>query len=359
MSSYPPPPPPGTPGPSDAPGPYGPGPQDPGPYDAGPYPGQGAGQYPGHDPGQYGAGPYPGRPDPGQYGQYGAGQYGAGQYPGPYPDQYPGQYGPGAPYGQYPGGPVVGSDDPLVPSAFADWTAKVVGVVSRSWQPLLVIQAVAALPGLLLAGVTEGLLSDPASMSQAAVVGVSLGGIVAAVISVVFGLFAQGASVFVAVRDADRRPVRAGEALSFAAGRALPLFGWGLVAALMLMLGFLVFVLPGLYLAIVFGGALTGVVVIERQGIGRAFALVNRRFWPTAGRLLLAVVAAVAYSAIIGLLVGLVADPHTFLSSVLSSVLLLPLSLAAVGIGVVTYAELRHHENPSVGSSALAAQMEG
>ena len=111
--------------------------------------------------------------------------------------------------------------------------------------------------------------------------------------------------------------------------------------------------------AIVFGGALTGVVVIERQGIGRAFALVNRRFWPTAGRLLLAVVAAVAYSAIIGLLVGLVADPHTFVSSVLSSVLLLPLSLAAVGVGVVTYAELRHHENPSVGSSALAAQMEG
>jgi hypothetical protein len=335
MSSHPPSPPPGPQDPSGPQGPYG----SPGQYGSGdPYPGQ------------YGAAPQ----YPGQYGaaqQY-PGQYGAGQYPGygPGAEQYPGQYGPGSPYGQYPGGAPVGTDDPLVPASFAEWFSKIIGVVSRSWQPLVLIQLAAALPGLIIGGLIEGVMApDPAAYSSPEAAGLaagaSVGVLLAVLVSVVFALFAQGASVFVAVRDAVGRPAKAGEALSFAAGRALPLFGWGLLAALMLVVGFLLLVLPGLYLAIVFGAAFTGVVVIERQGIGRTFALVNRRFWPTAGRLVTVGLIALLYNLVVGTL--------------LTSVLALPVSLASVGVAVVTYAELRNHENPAVGSPALAAQMEG
>ena len=361
MSSYPPPP----PGPQDPyPGQHGggqqyPGPQDPGQYGAGqPYPGQYGQQYPGQQspgqqsPGQYGAGQYPG---------YGPG---AQQYPGQYADQYPGQYGPGSPYGQYPGGGQVGADDPLVSRSISEWFSKIVGVVSRSWQPLIVIQLVAALPGLLIGALAQGLMGpDPSTYAtpEAAglAAGASLGVLVAALISIVFALFAQGASVFIAVRDAVGRPAKAGEALSFAAGRALPLFGWGLLAGLMLVIGFLLLVLPGLYLAIVFGAALTGVVVIERQGIGRTFALVNNRFWPTAGRLVLICLIAVVYNFVVTFVVTALAGPGTLVAALLAAVLTLPVSLVSVGVAVVTYAELRNHENPAVGSPALAAQMEG
>jgi len=368
MSSQPPSPPPGPQDPAGSSGPYGSGEQYPGQYGGQQYPGQYGGQqyhgqqYPGQ---QYPGQQYPGQQYPGQYGgQPGAGQYGAGQYPGYGPGApQPGQSGSGAPYGQYPGGGQVAADDPLVPSSFSEWFSKVVGVVSRSWQPLVLIQLVAALPGLVLGGVAQGLAGDPGRLGtpEAAglATGLSIGALLAVLIAVVFGLFAQGASVFVAVRDAVGRPTKAGEALSFAAGRALPLFGWGLLAALMLLVGFLLLVLPGLYLAIVFGAALTGVVVIERQGIGRTFALVNRRFWPTAGRLVVVVLIALVYNVLVGLLTAAVAGTNTFASTLLSAVLTLPVSLASVGVAIVTYAELRHHEDPSVGSPTLAAQMEG
>ena len=349
MSSHPPSPPPGPQDPSGPQGPYG----SPGQYGSGdPYPGQ------------YGAAPQ----HPGQYGaaqQY-PGQYGAGQYPGhgPGAEQYPGQYGPGSPYGQYPGGAPVGTDDPLVPASFAEWFSKIIGVVSRSWQPLVLIQLAAALPGLVIGGLIEGVMApDPAAYrspeAAGLAAGASVGVLLAVLVSVVFALFAQGASVFVAVRDAVGRPAKAGEALSFAAGRALPLFGWGLLAALMLVVGFLLLVLPGLYLAIVFGAAFTGVVVIERQGIGRTFALVNRRFWPTAGRLVTVGLIALVYNLVVTFVVGALAGPGTFVGTLLTSVLALPVSLASVGVAIVTYAELRNHENPAVGSPALAAQMEG
>jgi hypothetical protein len=372
MSSYPPPPPPGPQDPPGSPGPYG----SPGQYGSGdPYPGQyGAGQpYPGQYgqqyPGQYGAAPQGPGQYPGPGGQYPAGQYPGGQYPGygPAAQQYPGQYAdqyPGQSYGQYPGGAPAGADDPLVPRSFSEWFSKIFAVVARSWQPLIVIQLVAALPGLVLGGLAEGLMTpDPTSYSSPGTAGLAAGAtvgvLVAVLISVVFALFAQGASVFVAVRDAVGRPAKAGEALSFAAGRALPLFGWGLLAGLMLVIGFLLLVLPGLYLAIVFGATLTGVVVIERQSIGRTFALVNPRFWPTAGRLIIVGVIAFVYNLVITLLTAALAGAGTFVATVLSAVLTLPISLLSVGVAVVTYAELRNRENPAVGSPALAAQMEG
>jgi hypothetical protein len=278
-----------------------------------------------------------------------------GRYP---PDQY------GAPtYGQYPGpypGPDV-SADPLVPRSLSEWVGKVVGVVSRSWQPLVLIQLAAALPGLLIGGVVSVAVGDPAApVPPTAAVGVGLlAGLVGTlVVAVVFALFAQGASIFVAVRDAVGRPARAGEALSFAAGRAVPLLGWGLLAALLVAVGFILLFLPGLYFVIVFGAALAGVVVIEQQGIGRAFALVNRRFWPTAGRLVLVFVAAGIYNAIATFVADALSSPGSLVHGLLTAVLALPVTLASVGVAVVTYAELRHHENPAVTSSVLAGEME-
>ncbi|MHA6794883.1 hypothetical protein ACVGVM_15430 [Pseudonocardia bannensis] len=247
------------------------------------------------------------------------------------------------------------STDPLVPLNLDQWFGKVFGVVRRSWPSLSVIQLAAALPGMLLGGLAQWIvLGGAAPTPETAVTAGAAGGVVA----IVFSLFAQGASVFVAIREAVGRPVQAGAALHFAAGRALPLLGWGLVGGVLIFLGLLLLVVPGIYVTTVVVAALVGVVVVERGGIDRAFTLVNRRFLPTFGRMVIFFVVGFGYSSMVGAVVALVSEPGSLNELLLSGVLALPLSLASVGVAVVTYAELRFHEDPAVSSGRLAVELE-
>lgn len=332
---------------------------DAGPPHGGPSPDPG--QYPGQHPGnQYPGNQYPGNPG----GQYPAGQYPpqypAGQYPPPpqypagqYPPQYPGgQY----PQGAYPGGqPAYATADPLVATSFSDWWTKVIGVLTRSWKPLLFIQLATVVPAIIIVAIiTAAVGTDPTVVS----VGAVLVGVLGALILFVVGLLAQGASVYVVGKQASGQEVGAGPALTFAAGRALPLLGWGLLAGLLVTLGLFVLVLPGLYLIVVFAASLTGVIMFERAGIGRTFALVNPAFGQTLGRLLTFLLAAIIYSAIVGAIVSALVGPRGFVADLLGNILSLPVSFASVGVAVVTYATLRNRENPAITTPALAAELD-
>src|SRR4051794_20949680 len=306
--------------------------------DAGPPPEPG--QYPGHP---YTGHQYPGSPNP-------AGQYpGGGQYPGA---QYPpGQYGGGQP--AFPG--AYAATDPLVATSFSDWWSKVIGVLSRSWQPLLIIQLATVVPGMLVAAVvTAAAGTDSTVVSVAGMIV----GVIGSLILFVVALLAQGASVYVVGKQASGQEVGAGPALTFAAGRALPLLGWGLLAGILVTLGFLVLVLPGIYLLVVFGATLTGVIMFEREGLGRTFALVNPAFGQTLGRLLTFVLAALIYSAIAGTIITALVGPDGFVADLLRNILTLPVTFASVGVAVVTYATLRNRENPAVTTPALAAELD-
>ncbi|HTF49962.1 MAG TPA: hypothetical protein VK735_21170, partial [Pseudonocardia sp.] len=107
--------------------------------------------------------------------------------------------------------------------------------------------------------------------------------------------------------------------------------------------------------------------LVERRGIGRCFALVNPRFWPTTGRLLLTMAIFAAYSIIVSMIVtplilgiGVPGD-DLFLGPMLglaaNLVLSLPLGIAAIAVLVVTYAELRAHEQPGVSTQTLAHEL--
>ncbi|WP_214365926.1 hypothetical protein [Pseudonocardia sp. H11422] len=247
------------------------------------------------------------------------------------------------------------SADPLVPLNLDQWFGKVFGVVRRSWRSLTLIQLAATLPGLLLGGLAQWIvLAGAAPTPDPVATAAAAGGVVA----IVFAIFAQGASVFVAIREAVGRPVQAGDALRFAAGRALPLLGWGLLSGVLIFVGLLLLILPGIYVATVVVAALVGVVVVERGGIDRAFTLVNRRLLPTFGRMVIFFVAGLVYSTVVGVVVELGTEPGSLSELLLGGVLALPLSLASVGVAVVTYAELRFHENTAVSSGWLAAELE-
>ena len=285
-----------------------------------------------------------------------------------------GWFGPARPRRSGPA-PVAPLSDPLVPPDLRGWFDRVAAVVRRSLIPLLLVQVAVA---VIDAVVGYALLPDADSPAvPAAPIGGGPAGIgplgagpatagvppfdggsalLGMAILVAVGVFAQGASVFVAIRDAAGRPVTASEAARFAAARAPALLGWGLAAGLLTGLGLLAIV-PGVYLAVVFGSSLAGVVTVERRGISRCFDLVNNRLGPTAGRMLLVAAAALAYVVVAGWVVDALSQPASFHKSVLGAVIQIPMSLAAVGVAVVTYAELRFHERGDVFTSTLADEL--
>jgi len=249
-----------------------------------------------------------------------------------------------------------------VSRSLGEWFSKATGVVARSWKPLVVIQlaaglvsAVASYVVLLVAGLGGTALGSPST---------AIGGIVVAVllviaVTVVVTMVADGASLYVVVRDAEGRPGRLGEAFSWAAGRAGPLIGWGLLVGLLLGIGFILLLLPAVYLAIVFVPTFLGVVAIERQGIGRMFELAHRDFLPTAGRVLLYLVIVIVYALVMTAVIGAVTTEGSLVNSLLSAVLIqLPAGLAGLAVSVVGYARLRHVENPAFTTQALAAEMQ-
>ena len=221
-------------------------------------------------------------------------------------------------------------------TSFSDWWSKVIGVLTRSWQPLLFIQLATVVPGMIVAAIVAGAAAEPSPprSRSAALCSASIGGLILFVVA----LLAQGASVYVVGKQASGEEVDAGPALSFAAGRALPLLGWGLLAGILIGVGFILLVMPGIYLIVVFAASLTGVIMFERAGIGRTFSLVNPAFGQTLGRLLSFALAALVYSAIVGMIVGADRSERASSRVLVYNMLTLPVTFASVGVAVVTYA---------------------
>ncbi|MEV1290611.1 hypothetical protein [Pseudonocardia sp. NPDC049635] len=386
----------GSPGDAGAAGSGGPGsgqqPFGHGPYGQAqhPQPPPGAPDHRGQQPGgdqpyevpQYGEHPY-GAPQYGQ--QYGQQPYGAPPYgqqhgaPDAYGRHTQGAYGqqsypPGQQYGGYPGQPPAGhpgmpapaagtSPDPLVPFSLNDWISKIVGVLQRSWKPLLVVQAAVWVPIALLEAVLRllGLGADPvpgAFPGLGSLLALEMANLVTTVLTIVLGALGMLATVYVVVRDAAGRPYEPRQVWAFVTDRGLAAVGWFFLAGLLAGIGMILLVLPGIYLMTVFFGALAGVLAVERAGIGRTFALVNPRFFPVLGRGALLVLTLVVASVLIGLLTV----PFAFLSSVLAelvySVLFIPLGAVFGAAAVVTYAENRFHEHNPVHTPVLADEME-
>ena len=221
------------------------------------------------------------------------------------PDQPPGSgaFGAGRPSG-HPAAPL---DDPLVPADLRGWAERVVGVARRSLVPLATIQVGVGVVGVAISLAVTPLLPEPGAQPSGAASIVAMLGLMAAV---VIGILAQSGSTYVAIRDADGRPATASEGLRFAVKLAPILIPWGIAAGALTMVGF-VFVVPGLYLAVVFGATLIGVLTVERMPILRCFELVNRRLWPTAGRMVVAVAVAAIYSVISSYVVHALSSPQS------------------------------------------------
>lgn len=267
-------------------------------------------------------------------------------------DHQPGFGARGA--GRQSGRPAAPLDDPLVPADLRGWAERVVGVARRSLVPLVTIQVGVGAVGVAISVAITPLLPEPGVDPGGAASLVAMIGLMAAV---VIGILAQSGSTYVAIRDADGTPTTAGEGLRFAVRLAPILIPWGFAAGALTMVGF-VLVVPGLYLAVVFGATLIGVLTVERMPILRCFKLVNLRLWPTVGRMMIALTVAGLYSVASSFVVNALSSSQSIAQAALQAAMAIPMGIGAVGVTTVTYAELRFIESPQVMTPQLAREIE-
>ncbi len=263
------------------------------------------------------------------------------------------------------------ANDPLVPADFGGWCDRVLGVFRRSFAQLAVLQVIIAAVSVVFGVVTALLTPDFAALRSQLDSGVPLTpeqisgastsfstiaviSIVGSLVALVLNAYVYSVSVVVAIRAAAGQPTTAAEGLRLGAPRALPLLGWMVLAGILAMIGFVLLILPGVYLMIVFVALAGVVVVVERAGIGRCFALVNPRFLPTAGRILLAAVAFIVYFGIVFAVTGGYSPAGSVIGAIARPILLIPVGVVGAAVAVVTYAELRFRERGANTGTLLA-----
>ncbi|MEU2612442.1 hypothetical protein ABZ570_12810 [Micromonospora sp. NPDC007271] len=341
----------------------------------------------------YGAPAWPGQPEFGAYGGQPWGAYpsdpggqpqgwvwpatGAPVPVGPYPGAVPGQ-----PYGWYPG---VDADDPLVTPPYAGvggWFSRCTAAVRRGWRQMLPIMLLTqALPAAVISVLSSALAPPDQFATGPDGAPVLPDGYfadfftfygVVILASLLLGPVQStgwAAGSWVVTRQAAGAAVGVGAALRYGLRRALGLWGWTIVASLLIVVGACLCLLPAIYVA--FAVALVGpVYLFERENpIGRSFAMFHRRFGMVLGRVALVAVGAVVF-AVVGAVLKLLGQvqfgthpmdaPGTAAGAVavavLSAVLVTPAYLAQLVGLLVTYAEQRAHEGP-VNTARLAAEL--
>ncbi|MET8911073.1 hypothetical protein [Micromonospora sp. NPDC004551] len=312
---------------------------------------------------------YPGHPLPG------------GTYPG-HPMPGAGYPVPGQPYGWHPG---LDPQDPLVTPPHAGigaWFSRCGGALRRGWRQLLPIMLLTqTVPAAAIAVISLALAptEQPVTGPDGAPVLPSgyfehvfafYGAVLLA--ALIFGpLQSTGwaAGTWVVARQAAGEPVGVGAALRYGLRRALGLWGWTIVASLLIAVGACFCLLPGLYAAFAF--ALFGpIYLFERQEpIGRAWRMFHQRFGMVLGRVALVIcvlIAAAVLDGVLGLINQLVfgVDPMAAAGTaagavalaVAGAVLATPAYLAQLVGLVATYAEQRAQEGP-VNAARLAAEL--
>jgi hypothetical protein len=171
-------------------------------------------------------------------------------------------------------------------------------VLSRNFLTFFVVTLVAGLPRILWIG-------DAARGVAAGAIGKMLLGIF---LSIVLGTLAQAIVLYGAFQDMRGRPVSLGDCLRIGLGRFFPIIGLAICVSIGLMVGFLLLVVPGVILALMWFVA-TPACVVEQLGplasMGRSSELTKGHRWKILGMVLLLVIGAGIVSGVIGALLGL------------------------------------------------------
>lgn len=257
--------------------------------------------------------------------------------------------------------------DPLVPAGFGGWFRRVADASRRGLVRLVLVQFVAI---VLVAGCTalfqprrDALFTEQSTGMSSTVLGT-----INSLLLIAIMACAVTASAFIMIKRAAGQSSAAVRLVRFTIRRAWPLTFWLAVAGSGYLLLVWLTAIGGaappyfalavfLYLYVVLGGSLIGVVVVERRlwPIGRCFSLIRRRFWRTTGRLLIAHLAVMLYFWVVSLLPSY--PSRGLVGGLLGFIHLIPIGIVGTAVAVVSYAELRGHSDPSTTADTLADEL--
>jgi hypothetical protein len=361
--------------------------------------------------------PYGQQPAP-PYGQQPTAPYGN---PAGLPSGYPAYPPPGYlayPTPNAAGWGPLAPNDPLVPADFGGWFQRIFQVFRRSFRRLAVLSAMPLLVGVAYVVTMVSLVlaarqdrqptfstgsGSPEAIMDAGFWIILPVTVILPLLFVVACLFQQVASIFVIVREANGHAATVVESLRAAAPRVPRFLGWGLLTWLTCAIVIILPLVPGIltssrpaiflgvlvsialytYLAVILVSSLFGVLVIERGDPGRCFQLIKGRFWACFGRLTIAWLCYSAYIFAAGIvinfvgalgffaiaasgfdsgssstiMVGIVAVVVTVIVVVAVLALIIPVMIFQSAVVVITYAELRFHQNRATSTATLAAEL--
>ena len=177
-------------------------------------------------------------------------------------------------------------------------------LVGRNFVPFFVLALVlTGLPSLLL---QVAMPRDPTALQQAPGAYVA-SIIIGALVSVATGVILQGALTRASVDDLSGKGVQLGAAVSNAVALILPLIGLGLLVGLGAAVGFILLIVPGVYLLLCWMVA-SPVMVVERLGVTasmqRSMQLTQGHRWAILGLVVLFFIAYMIVAAVVGAIVG-------------------------------------------------------
>lgn len=143
---------------------------------------------------------------------------------------------------------------------------------------------------------------------------------VVGVVSLVFGTIAYGSTVKMASEEVENKPIDLGAAVGFAASKMLRMWALGVILGIIVLLGFIALVVPGIILTIMFSVSFQA-LLLENAGIGgslgRSRELVSHRWLKTfAVFLVFAIIVGIAAT-----IVSAISAPLGYWSRLVSSVL--------------------------------------
>lgn len=221
------------------------------------------------------------------------------------------------------------------------------GVIKRSFGayfanfvPFTVLALILYLPSLLygLASMEDALSGDPAAYSA--------GDVVFMIISFVLTYILIGALVYGTVQHLGGQRPTLGSIISRGLATVVPVIVIALLLSIVIGIGFVLLIVPGIFLIVVYS-VVVPAAVVERPGIigsfKRSWELTKGYRWPVLGILLVLVVILFILSFVVGAVGGVVAfSTNDFTLLIVINYIVSALSGALMSVAVaVTYHDLR------------------
>jgi hypothetical protein len=236
-------------------------------------------------------------------------------------------------------------------------------LLTTTWRPLLTVQLWWVVP-LLVVSFAGSLATPQTTVDTSTDAGEIFGALAIALpallITVLLTLTAQLASLHVLVQRATGRQVSVRAAMLAGLRRVHAMIGWGILAGLLVLVGVVLCVVPGIYVGLVMV-VLPAIVLLERgRGIGRAFELFHAKFGESLARVAtiagIYLVGGIVQSAISGLLIGDLdpnADPDAtpsiataLFGSIVSTSFSVALIVILAPLILTAYADMRARREP-------------